>query len=195
MARRRYTGGGWFRDDITGDPTILGSGVVSLLILVVLAGVAVGVYFIIKEFGRHEKPDEKEPEGGKVGPPISGIPGKITIAEVAHAPSAGQGIIYFSQAEASGTTCEACTAEFDVNITYSGGRPTPSPSYKKVTAPVLNGVVTFDYSVPTQTGGSTQPDVMPPTQMDVSVSARSINAESGQTGGPTTFSKTLPYVA
>lgn len=193
MAKRGGALIDYFRsvDPITGASKITTLSIVLIFVLIVLVLLAV---ILPLTLGR-DKDQEEPKESKKTGPPMSGIPGRITIAEVAQAPSAGQAIMYFSQAEASGTTCESCTAEFDVNITYSGGRPVPPPQYKKLTAPALSGTVTFEYSVPTQTGGSTRPDVEPPNQMDITVHARSVNTQTGQIGGATSFSKTLPYIA
>lgn len=196
MARR---GGGLFTyvaDPITGQTKYTTLSII--LILLVVVGVVLAIVLPLT-LGKkdEEKHDERHDGGGRVSP-MDKIPGRLTIAEVAQAPSAGQGIIYFSQDQAAGTVCESCTATFDINLTYSGGQPTPEPTFKTVTAPSTSGVVTFDYSVsgsgfsPLTPGGSTS---TPPTQVSVQITARSINPQTGKHGGPTSFSKTIPYVA
>lgn len=197
MARRK--GGGLFTSSVTDAAGVVTNVtnwtsilVVTVTVVVVITIVVVVFYFALKpKEGKHE---ESKSGGGDVAPPMSQQPGRITIAEVAQAPSSGQAIIYFSQSEASGVTCDTCTAEFDVNITYTGGQPVPPPTHKKVTSPVLNGTVTFDYSVPTETGGTTPPLPIPPTQVSLDITARSINPQNGIRGGPSSFSKNIPYV-
>lgn len=197
MARRKV-GGAWFQnvDPVTGVTSWTGLSkflfsIAGLTIVGLLIWMVVSIVMNSKSDGGSPPPSG----GGAVAPPMSKLPGRITIAEVAQAPSAGQAIIYFSQAEAAGTTCDTCTATFDINLTYSGGLPTPSPVYKQATAPSVSGVVTFDYSVPTQTGGSTPITPTPPTQVTVSITARSVsNEDPSKKGSPTTFTKTLTYV-
>lgn len=201
MAKRRGGGILWDVDPNTGITSFGLKNIVSILGILVVLGVIGLIIFIVVKVVSQKGPETPsgggggEPKGGSVAPPMSQQPGRIDIAEVAQSPSAGQAIIYFSQAEASGTTCESCSADFDINIKYTGGRPVPSPAFKKVSASAVNGTVTFDYSVPTQTGGSTGPDVIPPTKIDVTITARSMNPQTGASGGPTSFRKTLPYVA
>lgn len=192
MAKRR--GGGIFTyvtDPITGATEF--TTFTYVLIVLLFVGIVLAIVLPLTLIDRH-KPETRT-GGGAVAPPMSQQPGRINIAEVAQSPSAGQAIIYFSQAEASGTTCDTCTAEFDVNISYVGGQPNPAPVFKKVTAPALSGTTTLDYSVSTQTGGTTPPLPTPPTQINLSITSRSVNPQNGVKGAPTTFSKTLPYVA
>jgi hypothetical protein len=197
MAKRR--GGGLFTyvaDPLTGATKLTTLSVVLILLLgvgIVLAIVLPLTLLKPKDDSNQEQPTKG---GGSVSPGMNKLPGQITIAEVTQAPSAGQGIIYFSQAQASGTVCDTCTATFDINLTYSGGIPSPAPVYKQLTAPSTSGVVTFDYSVPTQTGGSTSPQPTPPAQVSVEVKARSVSSQDpSKTSAPTTFTKTIPYVA
>ncbi len=193
MARR---GGGIFRttpDPITGATKLTTLSIFLIFLLVVGIVLAIVLPLVLNK--KDDKKDDETPSGGGAVSPMSKIPGRLTIAEVAQAPSAGQGIIYFSQDQAAGTVCETCTAQFDINLSYSGGQPTPPASYKTVTAPSTSGVVTFDYSVPTDTGGSTPPTPSPPTQVQIEVTARSQVPGTGKRGAPTTFSKTLQYVA
>jgi len=192
MVKRSYKGGGWFTDD-SGNFTTLSYAISSALSIIALVGLGVMIYVLIKVFGKKEEPEHSK--GHAVAPPISKQPGRINVAEVAQSPSAGQAIIYFSQAEAAGTTCESCTASFDIQMSYSGGMPVPAPSFQTVTTSPANGTVTFDYSVPTQTGGTTGPQPTPPNSVSFSITARSINPETGATGLTTTFSKTIPYIA
>jgi hypothetical protein len=201
MPRKR--GGGFFTTTV---PALLPGGVATtvvnwkniifLILGIIILGVIIGVSVWA---GTRPKKDEKGTDGGggAVGPKYSDLPGRITIAEVAQAPSSGQAIIYFSKAEAAGTTCDVCTAEFDINLTYTGGTPQQPPVYKMITAPSTSGVVTFDYSVftpPPPTGAQNiQINTSPPTQVQIDITVRSITPQ-GRAGGSTTFSKTIPYV-
>jgi hypothetical protein len=199
MARRR--GGGIFSTTMTDLDTGAMSSVTNWknIILLILAIVVIGVIIGVSVWFGTRPRDQEGPSapasGGKVGPSWNKLPGRINIAEVAQAPSAGQGIIYFSQAEEAGTVCDTCEAVFDINLTYVGGNPAPPLAHKIVTTPALNGVARFDYSVPTQTGGSTPPTPSSPTQVQIEVTARSQVPGTGKRGAPTTFSKTLQYVA
>jgi hypothetical protein len=196
MARR---GGGIFRtapDPITGATKLTTLSVVLILILVV--GVVLAIVLPLTLL----KPKDESTEqtgGGAVGPGFSKLPGRITIAELTQAPSAGQGIIYFSQAQAAGTVCDTCTAIFDISITYSGGNPQQEPVTKTVSAPSTSGTVTFDYGVPEPRFNPLQPGVAnttPPTQVQIDVTARSVSSQDpSKKSGATSFSKTIPYVA
>lgn len=198
MAKRKV--GGFFTKTVT-DPAGFVTkvtdwrSIIALIVTLVIVAVIVGVVLYVALTPKKESPEEPS-GGGAVAPSYSKIPGNITIAEVTQAPSAGQAIIYFSQAQAAGTVCDTCTAMFDINLTYSGGLPVPPPSLKQVTASSTSGVVTFDYSVPTQTGGSTPPEPTPPAQVSIQVTARSVSSQDpSKKSGPTSFSKTIPYVA
>lgn len=197
MAKRR--GGAIFQnvDPLTGISswTLLSKMLFTLFIIILVALAGYSIYLAIAILTETSPGGSAQKGGGAVAPPISKIPGRITIAEVAQSPSAGQAIIYFSQAEAAGTTCDTCTATFDINLTYVGGLPSQPPADKTVTAPATSGTVIFDYSVPTQTGGSTSPTPSPPTQVTVSITARSVSSEDPtKSGAPTTFTKSIPYV-
>lgn len=199
MARRRHIGGNWFRttDAITGVTTTNWGNVLILIVSILVLGLVAGVITWAVISNKPQSNQNQQTGGGAVGPPISTIPGRITIAEVAQAPSAGQAIIYFSQAEASGTTCQTCTATFDVNMTYVGGNPTQPPGFKTVTAPSTSGTVTFEYGAstggfsPLTPGGN---NTVPPSQVQLSITARSTNPQTGKSGPQTTFTKTIPYV-
>lgn len=193
MAKRR--GGGLFTDDLTGNMTIFSKVFSSIFLIAALVGFGFLVYFLIKTFAPKKHDDKPEEGGGNVSP-FDKIPGPLKIAEVAQAPSAGQAIIYFSQA--AGSVCDTCTALFDINITYSGGQPTPPFTTKQVTASSNSGVVTFDYSVsgsgfsPVTPGHST-PNL--PTSVQLDITARSVSShDPSKKSGPTSFSKTIPYV-
>lgn len=185
----------------TVDPTTGSSSITTLsmfLIFILLAGVILAIVLPLV-LGNKDTPSPSQPTGGgSVAPPTATIPGQIKIAEIAQAPSAGQAIIYFSQAQASGSVCDTCTATFDINMTYTGGSPSQPPSYKSVTASATSGTVTFEYGFsqgpfsPITPGGS---NTVPPTSVTLDVTARSTNPQTGAIGGPTTFSKTIPYVA
>ena len=185
----------------TVDPTTGSSSITTLsiiLIIILIAGILLAIVlpFVL---GKKDTSSSSQPTGGgTVAPPMSTIPGKITIAQVAQAPSAGQAIIYFSQAQASGSVCDTCTATFDINMTYTGGSPSQPPSFKTVTASATSGTVLFDYGFsqgpfsPITPGGS---NTVPPTSVSLQITARSTNPQTGAIGSPTTFSKTIPYVA
>jgi hypothetical protein len=199
MARRKI-GGGWFSstDPSTGVITRNWSNIfITVIGILMLLGVIALILMLVLR-----RPTESEPAqtgGGAVAPPYSTRPGRINIAEVAQAPSAGQGIIYYSLAEEAGTVCDTCSAEFGINLTYTGGNPQHPPQYKTVTAPAVNGVARFDYSVftpPPSTGGQNiRTNTTPPTQVRVEITARSTNPQTRAAGAPTSFSKTLQYVA
>ena len=211
MARRKL-GGGIFKDDITGDWTGIARGIFTILVLGLLATAGYFIYLAVvagtPSSGDSSEPNKLGPGGtqkrrlgpggtpfvGPTGPGMNTIPGRITIAQVGQSPSAGQGVIYFSQAEAEGATCDTCTGTFDIQLKYTGGLPTPPPKFTNVSAGATSGTVTFDYSVPTQTGGGTSPTPTPPTQVTAIVSARSVNPSTGNMGPATTFTKTMPYV-
>lgn len=196
MAKR---GAGIFRTDpdpITGLTKLTWVSIILIFVLVV--GVVLAIVLPLT-LGKKDHDKHEQPSGGGAVAPMSNLPGRITIAEVAQAPSAGQGIIYFSQDQAAGTVCESCTAQFDINLSYSGGQPTPESTFKTVTSPSTSGVVTFDYSVsgsgfnPLTPGGNT---TTPPNQVTVQITARSISSQDPtKKGGSTSFSKTIPYVA
>ncbi len=198
MAKRKI-GGGWFSstDPLTGATSRNWSNIfITIITVLVVLGVIVLILMLVL---RHPKESEPAPSGGGAVAPMSNIPGPLTIAEVAQAPSAGQAIIYFSQDRVAGAACDTCTAQFDINLSYSGGQPTPGPIFRTVTAPSTSGVVTFDYSVsgsgfsPLTPGGSTS---TPPNQVGVKITARSISSQDPtKKGSPTSFSKTIPYVA
>ena len=198
MTRKRGGGFFWTKTDVPGGvsvTTINWKNIILLIIGIVILGVIIGVSVWAGTRPKDEKRSDDR-GGGSVGPKYSGLPGRITIAEVVQAPSSGQAIIYFSKAEAGGTTCDVCTAEFNVNLTYIGGTPQQPPAYKMITAPSTTGIVTFDYGVPTSGFDPLQPGNVissPPTQVQIDVTSRSITPE-GKAGGPTTFSKTIPYV-
>lgn len=198
MAKRKV--GGFFTKNVTDAAGVVTrvtdwKSIMVLILTIVVVGAIIGVVLYFTLSPKKESPEEPS-GGGSVAPSYSKIPGSITIAEVTQAPSAGQGIIYFSQAQAAGTVCDTCTAMFDINLTYSGGQPVPPPSFKQLTASSTSGVLTFDYSVPTQSGGTTPPLPTPPTQVSVQVTARSVSSQDpSKTSGPTTFTKTIPYVA
>ena len=199
MAKRR--GGGFFTKTVTDAAGVVTTvtdwrSIIAILLTVILTVGAVLLVLFFTVLKPKDSSSEQPSGGGAVAPPYSKLPGTITIAEIAQAPSAGQGIIYFSQAQAAGTVCDTCTAIFDINLTYSGGQPVPPLSSKQVTAPSTSGVVTFDYSVPTQTGGSTPPTPTPPAQVSIEVTARSVSSQDPtKKSGPTSFSKTIPYVS
>lgn len=195
MARTRR-GGGWMHDDITGELTKTGTLIIVIGIVIILVSVGLGLYYGM----RHgDRPSEAPKSGGgAVAPPYSKRPGRVNIAEVAQAPSAGEAIIYFSQAEEGGVVCDTCTAEFGINITYTGGSPPQEPKYQTVTSPATSGVARFTYGTsaggfsPLTPGGS---NASPPTSMQIDITARSMVPGTGTSGGSTSFSKTLPYVA
>lgn len=195
MAKR---GGGLFT--YVADPITGATKYTSFTILLLFLAIVGGILAIVLPFvlSKKDRGDSSEPDKHTVGPDISGLPSRLTIAEVAQGPSAGQAIIYFSPAQATGVACEGCTATFDITITYIGGQPTTPPTFKKVSSPTTSGVVTFDYAAsssgfsPLTPGGNT---TVHPTQITVDISARSVNTQTGKSSGPTTFSKTLPYVA
>lgn len=196
MAKR---GGGIFTyvaDPLTGKTKLTTLSII--LILVIIVGIVLAIVLPLTLGKRHDD-IPKEPSGGAVAPPYNKRPGRINIAEVTQAPSAGEAIIYYSQAEEQGVLCDTCTAQFDINLTYIGGNPQPSPDHKIVTSPSLNGVARFDYGVftpPPSTGGQNiRTNTTPPTQVQVEITARSMLPGSGISGGSTTFSKTIPYVA
>lgn len=200
MVKRR--GGGFFTTTINppgGIPVTQTNwrNIFLFILVIVILGVIIGVSVY---YGTRPKEPSSEGQkgGGAVAPPYSKRPGRINIAEVAQAPSAGQGIIYFSQAEEQGVLCDTCTAEFNINITYTGGTPV-EPQFKKVTSPSTSGVARFDYSVfippPSTPGQQIHTGTTPPTSMQVEVNARSMIPGTGISGGTTTFTKTLPYVA
>jgi hypothetical protein len=196
MAKR---GGGIFTyvaDPITGKTKLTTLSIILILLLIV--GIILAIVLPLTLGKKRDEPASKE-SGGAVAPPYSKRPGRINIAEVAQAPSAGQAIIYYSQAEEQGVLCDTCTAEFSINLSYVGGNPQPESQYKIVTSPSLNGVARFDYSVftppPTTGGQNIRTNTTPPTQVQVEISARSLVPGTGISGGTTTFSKTLPYVA
>lgn len=195
MARR---GGGIFT--YVADPVTGATKFTSLTIILIFLAIVAGVLAIVLPLvllKPHDEEGPKEPRG-KVGPPMNQLPGRINIAEVAQAPSAGEAIIYFSLAEEAGTVCDTCTAEFDINLTYVGGSPTQSPAHKKVTSAATSGTARFEYGSstggfsPLTPGGS---NATPPTQVQVEITARSVVPGTGKLGAPTTFSKTLQYVA
>jgi hypothetical protein len=198
MAKRGYKGGGFFTDDITGKTTMLGSLTIAFVGIIMLGALGVLTYFLIKDFGKGQS---TQPSGGPqnpVAPPMSNLPGRIKIAEIAQAPSAGQAVIYFSQAEGPGVSCETCTADFDIQLSYDGGNPKAPPAFKKETAPSKNGLLTFDYSVLTPSPGSNQNirvNQTPPSFVNITVNARSVNPQTGVMGSLTSFNKRLAYIA
>lgn len=195
MAKR---GGGIFTyvaDPVTGATKYTSLSIILIFLLVVALVLAIVLPLMLLK-----KDDDKKEGGGAVAPPYSKLPGRITIAEVTQAPSAGQAIIYFSQAQASGTVCDTCTAVFDIIMTYSGGNPTQDPVHKQITAPSTSGVITFDYSVFTPDrhtpGQNININTTPPTSVQLDITARSTNPQNpSKTSGSTSFSKTIPYVA
>lgn len=192
-------GGGIFTyvaDPLTGATKLTSISI--FLIFLLIVGV---ILAIVLPLTIGKKRDDGEPSGpsGKVGPPMSQLPGRINIAEVAQAPSAGQAIIYYSLAEEAGTVCDTCEAVFDISLKYVGGTPPHEPEHKIVTSPALNGIARFDYSVfapsPSTPGQNIHTNTSPPTQVEIEVTARSQVPGTGKRGAPTTFSKTLQYVA
>lgn len=192
-------GGGIFTyvaDPITGTTKYTTLTVVLILLLVIGIVLAIALPLILT---RKDEKDSKQEGGGAVAPSYEKVPGRITIAEVSQAPSAGQAIIYFSQAQASGTVCDTCTAAFDIIMTYSGGSSDQEPVHKSVTATSTSGTVIFDYSVftpdqPTP-GQNININTSSPTSVQLDITARSTNPQTGSVGGSTSFSKTIPYVA
>jgi hypothetical protein len=202
MVKRR--GGGFFTTTYSPPggmavTEINWKNIILLILLIVVLGVIIGVSVWAGTRPKDQEGPSAPASGGKVGPPMSQLPGRINIAEVAQAPSAGQGIIYFSQAEEAGTVCDTCEAVFDINLTYVGGTPQHEPDHRIVTTPALNGVARFDYSVfapsPSTPGQDVRTNTSPPTQVQIEVTARSQVPGTGKRGPPTTFSKTIPYVA
>lgn len=197
MVNRRLRGGGFF-STTTISPggmsvkTIHWWNIFYFILGLVVLGTIIGVAVY---FGTRKKQDDSGPEHRSGGSTMNKVPGSIKIAEVSQAPSAGQAIIYFSQQQAPGASCDNCTSTFDINMTYYGGKPNPSPVFKKVTGSSTSGTVTFDYSIPSQTGTPMPLAPTPPTQVNVKITAREVDPATGKMGGPTSFSKTIPYVA
>jgi hypothetical protein len=188
MAARRYKGGGIFTDDLTGGWTTLskflfliaGLTVLGLLIWMIVA-------LVLKYTQNNTAPS---PQGGSVAPPMSGTPGRVTIAEIAQAPSSGQAIIYFSKAEAAGTTCDTCEVEFNVTTTYTGAYPSnPDPVTNVTTAPLSAGAVYITYTPQNPRGADSLP-----TQVQINVTATVVNPVTGVRGGPVSASTQLPYI-
>lgn len=156
----------------------------------------VGVYF-----GGKQRSDEPASQaGGATGPPMSNLPGQIVISNILGAPSAGQAIVYFSKKEAAGTTCDDCTVQFDVTLTYKGGSPQQEPKFITLTAPISSGTLLIPYGESPSGFSPLQPGHMGPTAAPTSVlikvDARVMSRENpAMKGGLTTFSKTIPYIA
>jgi hypothetical protein len=190
MAKRK--GGGIFVDDITGNWTILTKSLYSILFLAVIGGISYVLYLV---FSKSKRDGPVEPERHSVGPNMNRIPGTVDIASVAQGPSAGQAIIYFSKHEAGGTTCDTCEVEFSINLSYSGGSSVPSPTPTIVTAPLNSGNAMVNYGIP-EPYTHTPPLPTPPTSVRLDITARVTDPTNpSNSGRPTSFSKTLPYVA
>lgn len=174
-------GPSWFRTNFNN----IALGLFMVVFITTIFGV---IIWVLTKEKKHDSGGggSATPSGGAVDPGMSERPGRINIASVVQGPSAGQAIIYFSQAETMGVLCDTCTAMFDVNMTYTGGSPAPPAVYKPMTAPATSGVLTLDYSV---NGLTTSP-----TQVTIDITARSKNPKTGITGGPTKFSQMLPYI-
>ena len=130
------------------------------------------------------------PSGGTVGPSYSNLPGRVDIAGINQGPSAGQAIIYFSKAEASGTTCETCEVEFKTTTSYTGAYPSnPDPVTDVKTVPLTAGIVNITYTSQNPRGSDSLP-----TQVQIDVTATVINTVTGVRGGPVSKSVQLPYI-
>jgi hypothetical protein len=186
----------WFQtsNPITGTSTM--TTLSKFLVFILLAGIILAIVLPLVLTKKDAPASQPTGSGGSVAPPIDTLPGRITIAEVAQAPSAGQAIVYFSQA--SSATCESCIASFDINTTYTGGSPSQHPSFKTLTSPSNSGTLTFEYGAsqgpfdPITPGGN---NTTPPTSVTVQITARSTNPQTGAISSPTSYTKTIPYVA
>lgn len=199
MGARKYKGGGWFSDDVTGRPTILSNIIIGIFVLIILSGIGTLVYFMLNNLKNTGGQPSSE-GGGAVGPPTSSLPGQIVISNILGAPSAGQAIVYFSKKESVGTTCDDCNVQFDVTLTYSGGSPQQEPKYITLTAPISSGTLLIPYGESASGFSPLQPGHMgptaPPTSVLIKVDARVMSRENpAMKGGLTTFSKTIPYTA
>jgi len=196
MAKRR--GGGLFKDDITGAWTPFGNIMFAIAGVVVLGLLGLGLYFILKDF-QPTRGEDAGPEKHKTGPGTDTLPGKVNIAEILNAPSAGQAILYFSKHEEAGTTCDTCNVQFDVDLTYTGGSPSQPPKHEVVMAPLNSGTVIIPYGQPSSGFSPVTPGsntAQPPTSVVVAVTARVVsNANPSLKGAATSFSKTIPYAS
>jgi hypothetical protein len=159
------------------------------LVIFVAAVLGIVVWALLKENDR--KKGEGGSTGGSVAPAYSNFPGKVEIAAINQGPSAGQAIIYFSKAEAYGTTCDTCEVEFKTTTTYTGAYPdNPDPVTNVTTVPLTAGIANISYTSQSPRGYDSLP-----TQVQIDVTATVINTVSGLRGQPVSKSVQLPYIA
>ncbi len=159
------------------------------LFIFIAAVLGIVVWALLKENDR--KKGGGGPTGGSVAPAYSNFPGKVEIAAINQGPSAGQAIIYFSKAEAYGTTCDTCEVEFKITTTYTGAYPdNPGPDTNVTTVPLTAGIANISYTSQTPRGYDSLP-----TQVQIDVTATVINTVSGLRGQPVSKSVQLPYIA
>ena len=179
------TGSSWFSKNF--NNIVL--GVFMVVFISTIFGVIIWV--ITKE--KKNKPDQgggTTPSGGAVDPGMSNRPGRVDIAAINQGPSAGQAIIYFSKAEAAGTTCDSCEVEFKTTMTYTGAYPSnPDPVTNVTTVPLSAGIVNISYASQNPRGSDSLP-----TQVQIDVTATVINPITGVRGGPVSKSTQLPYI-
>jgi len=158
--------------------------------ILIAAVIGVVVWAVLKEKDKKKDSGEPSPSGGTVGPSYSNLPGRVEIAGINQGPSAGQAIVYFSKAEASGTTCETCEVEFQINTSYTGAYPSnPDPVRNVRTVPLTSGIVNITYTPQNPRGSDSLP-----TQVQIDVTATVINTVTGVRGGPVSKSVQLPYI-
>lgn len=178
-------GPSWFRTNFNN----IALGLFMVVFITTIFGV---IIWVLTKEKKHDSGGggSATPSGGAVDPGMSNRPGRVDIAAINQGPSAGQAIIYFSKAEATGATCDSCEVEFKTTMTYTGAYPSnPEPLTKVTTVPLSAGIVNITYTPESPRGSDSLP-----TQVQIDVTATVINVITGVRGGPVSKSTQLPYI-